>query len=35
MKESFDVVKIAAFNFAKMKGLEGKWEKENLHLHVP
>jgi len=35
MKESLDVVKIAAFNYAKQNGLSDKWESEKFHLHVP
>jgi len=35
MRESLDVVKIAAFNYIREHNLAGKFDKEAYHLHVP
>lgn len=35
MKESLDVVKIAAFNYIQEHGLSDNFDKEAYHLHVP
>jgi Lon-like ATP-dependent protease len=35
MRESVEVVKIAAFNFLTKNNLAKDFEKDNYHLHVP